>query len=90
VGRGENEVIHPANPAVNVPANDPANAIVNTAGNDANNTANAANAQANAAANPRQNAGAQPPPVQANHCEGSQRRRIRDEVEIERRANNDH
>jgi hypothetical protein len=96
-GRGENEVMQPANPAANaasnlaatVAANALANASANAAANVANNAANAANTQANAAANPRQNAGAQPPPVQANHAEGSQRRRIRDEVEIERRANYD-
>jgi hypothetical protein len=52
-----------------------------------NNAANAANVQANTTANPRQNAGVQPPPVQANHAEGSQHRRRRDKVEIARRAN---
>jgi hypothetical protein len=100
-GRGENEVMQPANPAANAaanapanpaanaPANAPANAAGNTAGNIANNTANAANTQGNPAANPRQNARAQPPPEQANHAEGSQRQRKRDEVEIPRRANYD-
>jgi hypothetical protein len=78
-----------ANPANNVAANAPANAAANAVGNVANNVANAANAQANTAANPRQNEGAQPPPVQANHVEGSQHRRIRDEVEIARCANYD-
>jgi hypothetical protein len=79
-----------ANPAANAAANAPANATANAAGNVANNAANApAKAQANVAANPRQNAGAQPPPMQANHAEGSLCRRIRDEVEIERRANYD-
>jgi hypothetical protein len=39
--------------------------------------------------NPRQNARAEPPPVQANRAEGSQRQCIRDEVEIARRANYD-
>jgi hypothetical protein len=41
------------------------------------------------ASNPRCNARAQPPPVQADRAEGSQRNRIRDEVEIARRANYD-
>jgi hypothetical protein len=53
-------------------------------GNVAN---NAADAQPNVVTNQRQNAGAQPPLAQANHTEGSQRRRIRDEVEIALRAN---
>jgi hypothetical protein len=78
-----------ANTAANAAANPPANASTNVAGNVANNVANVAGAQANAAANPGQNAGAQPPPVQANRVEGSQRRRIRYEVEIARRANYD-
>jgi hypothetical protein len=78
-----------ANPAANGAANAPANVATNIAGNVANNVANAANTQANVVANPRQNAGAQPPPVQANHTEGSQCRRIRDEVEIARSANYD-
>jgi hypothetical protein len=94
-GRGENEVMQPANPAANVAANAPANptanastnALANTADNVVNNAANAANVQANTTANPRQNAGVQPPPVQANHAEGSQHRRRRDKVEIARRAN---
>jgi hypothetical protein len=96
-GQGENEVAQPvnlaanaaanalANPAANAPANDPADA----AGNVVNNAANATNIQANVAPNPRHNAGAQPPLVQANRAEGSQRHRIRDEVEIARRANYD-
>jgi hypothetical protein len=96
-GRGENEVmqsVNPAtnaaaNPATNAAANRPANAATNAAGNVANNAVNAASAQANAAANPGENVGAQPPPAQANRAEGSQRRLIRDEVEIERRANYD-
>jgi FtsZ-interacting cell division protein ZipA len=70
-GRGENEVMQPTNPAANAAANAPANAATNTAGNVVNNAANAANIQTGVAANPRQNAGAQPPPVQANHAEGS-------------------
>jgi hypothetical protein len=74
----------PANPAANAPANAPANA-----GNAANNAANAANIQGNPAPNPRRNARAQPPLVQADHAEGSRRHRIRDEVEIARRANYD-
>jgi hypothetical protein len=75
----------PANPAANAPANTPANA----AGNATNNAANAANIQGNPAPNPRRIAGAQPPPVQANRAEGSQRHCIRDEVETARRANYD-
>jgi hypothetical protein len=75
-GQGENEVVLPVNPAANAAANasanPPANAAANAAGNVANNAANAASAQPNVAANPRQNAGAQPPPVQPNHAEGSQ------------------
>jgi hypothetical protein len=90
-GRGENEVVPPVNPATNAAANaaanPPANAAANATGNVANNAANATGTQPNAAANPRQNAGAQPPPAQANHAEGSQRRRIRDKVEIARCAN---
>jgi hypothetical protein len=78
-----------ANPAANAAANAPVNSAVNAVGNVANNATNATNAQANTAAKPRQNAGAQPPPVQANHAEGSQRRRIRDEVDIARCANYD-
>jgi hypothetical protein len=81
--------MQPANPAANASANAPTNAVVNVVGNVANNTANTANTQANAAANPRKNAGAQPPPVQANREEGSQHQRIRDEVEIARRDNYD-
>jgi hypothetical protein len=89
-GRGENEVIQPVNPAANTAANNPpANATTNAAGNNVNNTANAAGAQPNIAANPRQNAGPQPLPAQANHAEGSQPRCIREEVEIARRANYD-
>jgi hypothetical protein len=89
--RGENEVIQPvnlaANAATNATANPPANAAANAVGNIANNTANVAGTQQNVTANLRQNAGAQPPPVQANHAEGSQRRRVRDEVEIAHCAN---
>jgi hypothetical protein len=96
-GRGESEVMQPANPAANAAANAPANPVVNApanapanaAGNTANNAANAANIQGNAAPNPRRNVGAQPPPVQADHAEGSRRHRTRDEVEIARRANYD-
>jgi predicted membrane-bound mannosyltransferase len=77
-----------ANLAVNVAANAPGNTTIDVAGNVANNAANAANTQ-NATANSSQNAGAQPPLVQANHVEGSQHRRIRDEVEIARCANYD-
>jgi hypothetical protein len=96
-GQGENEVMQPANPASNAvanalakpAANAPANALANAAANVANNAASAANVQENATANLRKNAGPQPPPVQANHAEGSQRQRIRDEVEIARRANYD-
>jgi hypothetical protein len=96
-GRGENEVVQPANPATNATANAPANPAANTpanapanvVGNAANNAANAANIQGNAAPNPRHNAGAQPLPVQANRAEGSQHHRIRDEVKIARRANYD-
>jgi hypothetical protein len=96
-GRGENKVVQPVNPAANVAANAqanpaanaPANASSNVAGNAVNNAANAANNQGNAAPNPRHNAGAQPPPVQANLAKGSQRHRIRDEVEIARQANYD-
>jgi hypothetical protein len=79
----------PANLAANVPANAPANVVGNAASNIANNAANAANVQENTAANPRQNTGAQPPSVQANCTECSQRQRIRDEVEIAQRANYD-
>jgi hypothetical protein len=89
-GQGENEVAQPANPTANPAAtNAPANAPVNDAGNVVNNAANAANAQANVAPNPRHNAGAQPPLIQANRLEGSQHHRVRDEVEIARRANYD-
>jgi hypothetical protein len=100
-GRGENEVMQPANPtanaAANAPANPAANALANApisvtanaADNVANNTANAANVQRDAAANPWQNAEAQPPPVQTNRAEGSQCQRIRDKVKIAQRANYD-
>jgi hypothetical protein len=96
-GRGENEVVQPANPAANAvanapanpAANAPANAPTNATGNAANNAANTANIQGNAAPNPRHNVGTQPPPVQANCAEGSQRHRIRDEVEIALCANYD-
>jgi hypothetical protein len=77
--------VQPVNPAANATANPPAN----TAGNVTNNEANVAGTQPNVVVNPRQNVGAQPPPVQANHAEGSQCRRVRDEVEIARRANYD-
>jgi hypothetical protein len=77
-GRGENEVMQPANPAANTAANAPANPAANAlanapanAGNAANNAANAANIQGNPAPNPRRNAGAQPPPVQPDRAEGS-------------------
>jgi hypothetical protein len=66
------------------------NAATNTACNVTNNAANATGAQTNVVANPAQNARAQPPPAQANHAESSQRRCIRDEVEIARHANYDH
>jgi hypothetical protein len=88
-GRGENEVMLPVSPAVNAAANAPANAAANATGNVTNNAANAANVQTNAVANPRQNAGTQPPPVQANHAEGSQHQRVRDKVDITRCANYD-
>jgi hypothetical protein len=88
-GRGENEVVQPANPVANAATNAPANPAANAASNATNNAANAANIQGNAAPNPRCNAGAQPPPVQANRAEGSQRHRIRDELEIARCANYD-
>jgi hypothetical protein len=78
-----------ANPAANAPANAPANAAANTTDNIANKASNAANIQGNATANPRQNVGAQLPSVQANRAEGRQHQRIRDEVEIARRANYD-
>jgi hypothetical protein len=89
--------VQPVNPAANVAANAPANpttnapanAPANVASNAINNAANTANIQGNAAPNPRHNAGAQPPLVQANRAEGSQHHRIRDEVEIARRANYD-
>jgi hypothetical protein len=61
--------------------------MTNDAGYAANNAANAANIQGDPAPNPRHNAGAQPPPVQADRAEGSRRHRIRDEVEIAWRAN---
>jgi hypothetical protein len=70
-------------------ANAPANAPANVAGNAANHAANATKIQENTAPNPRRNAGAHPPPLQANRVEGSQHHRIRDEVEIARRANYD-
>jgi hypothetical protein len=96
-GRGENEVMQPGNPTANTVANAPANLAANAPTNipanaasyAANNAANAANIQGNPAPNPRRNAGAQPPPVQADRAEGSRRHRIRDEVEIARRANYD-
>jgi hypothetical protein len=83
-------VVNPtANPTANVAANPIANTVVNIAGNIVNNVANSANTFANAVENRRQNTGVQPPLVQANHIEGSQHQRIRDEVEIARRANYD-
>jgi hypothetical protein len=95
-GRGENEVMQPGNPtactAANAPANPaanaPANAPANAAGYATNNAVNAANIQGDPAPNPRRIAGAQPPPVQADH-EGSRHHHIRDEVEIAQRANYD-
>jgi hypothetical protein len=95
--QGENEVVQPVNPAANgranalanPAANAPTNALANGNGNVANNAANAANVRGNVVANLGQNAGAQPPPIQANRAEGSQRQRIRDEVEIAPRANYD-
>jgi hypothetical protein len=80
--------MQPANHAANAAANAPANPAAN-AGNAANNAANAANIQGNPAPNPRRNAGAQPPPVQPDHAKGIRRHRIRDVVEIARRANYD-
>jgi hypothetical protein len=92
-GQGENEVVQPVNPAANAAANAPvnpaSNALANAIGNVANNAANAAKIQGNIVANPVQNAGTQPPPIQVNRVEGSQRQRIRDEVEIARPANYD-
>jgi hypothetical protein len=100
-GRGENEVVQPVNPAANptanhaanvaanATANPPTNVTANAVSNVANNAANDACAQPNIATNPRQNAGAQPLSAQANHAEGSQRRNVRDEVEIARHANYD-
>jgi hypothetical protein len=96
-GRGENEVMQLGNPAANAAANTlanlvanaPANAPANATGYAANNAANATNIQGDPAPNLRCNAGAQPPPVQADRAEGSRRHRIRDEVEIARRANYD-
>jgi hypothetical protein len=96
-GRGENEVMQPGNPAANaaanapanLAANAPANAPANATGYAANNAANAANIQGDPAPKPRRNAGAQPPPVQADRAEESRRHRIRDEVKIARRANYD-
>jgi hypothetical protein len=92
-GRGENEVMQSANPAANdaanAPANPaanaPANAPANAASNAANNTANAANIHGDPAPNPRRNEGAQPPLVQADRDEGSQRHRIEDHVWFEDR-----
>jgi hypothetical protein len=96
-GQGENEVVQPVNPAANAAANAPANPVANApanapanaAGNVANNAAHATNIQGNIVTNTGQNAGAQPPPVQVNQAQGSQRQRIRDEVEIARCANYD-
>jgi hypothetical protein len=72
------------NPAANAAANAPANPAANAPAN-----ANAANIQGDPAPNPRRNVGAQPPPVHADRAEGSRCHRIRDEVEIVRRANYD-
>jgi hypothetical protein len=96
--RGENKVVQPVNPIVNAAANAPANpaanaptnAPANAAGNVANNAAKTANIQGNVIANAGQNVGAQPPPARANRANGSQRQRIRDEVEIAQHANYDH
>jgi hypothetical protein len=88
--------MQPANPAANTTANAPANLAANApanalanVGNTANNAANAANIQGNSIPKTRRNAGAQPPLVQPDHAEGSRHHRIRDEVEIARRANYD-
>jgi hypothetical protein len=85
--------MQPVNPAANAAANAPANPVANapasTTGNITNNAANAANIQGNIVANLGQNAEAQPPPVQVNQAHGSKCQRIRDEVEIARRANYD-
>jgi hypothetical protein len=78
-----------ANPAANVVANPLANTATYAAGNITNNAANATGVQANTATNPGQNAGAQPPSVQANRAKGSQHRHIRDEVEMARLAKYD-
>jgi hypothetical protein len=78
-----------ANAQDNPAANAPPNASTNAAGYAANNAANAANIKENPPPNPRRNAGAQPTLVQADRAEGSRRHRIRDEVEIARRANYD-
>jgi hypothetical protein len=87
-GRGENKVMQPANPAANAAANAPANPAANASANaPANAAGNTANIKGNPAPNSRHNAGAQSPPVQPDHAEGSRRHRIRDEVEIARRAN---
>jgi hypothetical protein len=96
-GRCENKVVQPVNPAANTAtnalanpiANAPANAPANVVGNITNNAADAANIQRSIVANPGQNEGTQPPPSQANQAQGSQRQRIRDEVEIAQRANYD-
>jgi hypothetical protein len=76
-----------ANAPTNAAANAPTNAPANDAGNVVNTAANVIHVQGNLAPNPRHNAGAQPTLVQANLAEGSQRHRVRDEVEIARRAN---
>jgi hypothetical protein len=92
-GRGENEVMQPANPAANAAANATSNPVANAPANGptnaANNAASAANIQGNPPPNPRRNARVQPPLVQADRAEGSWRHCIRDEVEIARRANYD-
>jgi hypothetical protein len=78
-----------ANAAANAATNPPADAAANAAGNVTYNAANAAGAQPNVAANQGQNSRAQPPPARANHAEGSQCRRVRDEVKIAHCANYD-
>jgi hypothetical protein len=65
-GGGENEVVQPVNPAANAAANVVANPLANTVGVQPQNVTG----------NARQNAGAQPPLVQANHAQSSQRQRI--------------
>jgi hypothetical protein len=65
-GGAESGVAQPVNAATNVAANSAANTAANAAGNVVN-VANATGVQQqNVAGNARQNAGPQPPPVQAN------------------------